>query len=73
MGSAPTGHFEVELFCNDPHTYVELEDHSSFDEIAPGATYSQTVTWFVRRLPVGANNAVNSPTLLSAVSELLAL
>lgn len=73
VGSAPTGHFEVELFCNDAHTYVELEDHSSFDEIAPGATYSRTVVWFVRRLPMGANNTPGSATLIGAVNELLAL
>jgi hypothetical protein len=69
--SAPTGHFEVELFCNDAHTYVELEDHSSFDDIAPGATYTQTVTWYLRRLPVGTPVTVGSAELIGAVNTLL--
>jgi hypothetical protein len=69
--SAPTGHYEVELFCNDAHTYVELEDHSSFDDIAPGATYTQTVTWYLRRLPVGTPVTVGSAELIGAVNTLL--
>jgi hypothetical protein len=69
--SAPTGHYEVELFCNNPHTYVELEDHSSFDDIAPGATYTQTVTWYLRRLPVGTAVTVGSAELITAVNTVL--
>ena len=69
--AAPTGHFEVELFCNNPHTYVELEDHSSFDDIAPGATYTQTVHWYVRRLPVGTPVTVGSAELIAAVNTVL--
>src|SRR5262249_7458137 len=28
LASEPPGHYPLEFYCNDPHTYVELEDHS---------------------------------------------
>jgi hypothetical protein len=68
---APPGHYPVEFYCNDPHTYVELEDHSSYDEIAPGATYTQTVTWYLRRLPIGTDRSAGSAPLIAAVLNTL--
>lgn len=65
-GMAPTGHFEVELFCSDAHSYVELEEHSPYAMIAPGQTYTQTVTWYLRRLPAGTDRSVGSPALIAA-------
>ncbi|HVY32319.1 MAG TPA: hypothetical protein VHB79_37540 [Polyangiaceae bacterium] len=64
--SAPPDHYPIEFYCNDPHTYVELEDHSSYDEIAPGATYTRTVTWYVRRLPSGTDRSIGSAALIAA-------
>jgi len=69
--TAPTGHYDIELFCNDPPTYIELEDHSSYDVIMPGATYTATVRWYLRRLPVGTDRSVGSPALIAAVKSLL--
>jgi hypothetical protein len=69
--AAPPGHWEVEVFCNDPHTYVELEDHSAYDQIAPGATYTQTVRWYLRRLPVGTDRTIGSAALIAAVRAIL--
>lgn len=69
----PTGHYDVELYCNDPHTYVELEEHSAFKTIMPGATYTQTSRWYVRRLPVGTDRSIGSPALVAAVKGLLGL
>jgi hypothetical protein len=69
--AAPPGHWEVELYCNDPHTYVELEDHSAYDQIAPGATYTQTVRWYLRRLPVGTDRRPGSAALIAAVRATL--
>jgi hypothetical protein len=71
--AAPPGHFEVELFSSDAHTYVELEDHSSYDLIAPGQTYTQTVRWYVRRLPIGTDRKVGSAALLAAVKNALGI
>jgi hypothetical protein len=71
LAQAPPGHYPIELYCNDPHTYVELEDHSSYDEIAPGATYTQTVIWYLRRLPAGIDRSVGSTALVSAALQTL--
>jgi len=62
----PPGHQPVEFYCNDPHTYVEIEDHSSYDQIAVGATYTQTVTWYLRRLRVGTDRTAGSMALINA-------
>ena len=53
------------------NTYVELEEHSSFDSIAPGATYTQTVTWYLRRLPMGTDRSVGSAALIAAALSTL--
>jgi hypothetical protein len=70
--AAPPGHYPVEFYCNDPHTYVELEDHSSYDSIAPGATSTRTVTWYLRRLPAGTDRSVGSAALIAATLATLA-
>jgi hypothetical protein len=70
---APPGHYDVELFCNDPPTYIELEDHSSYDMIMPGATYTATVRWYLRRLPKGTDISVGSTALIAAVKDLLGI
>jgi hypothetical protein len=67
----PPGHYPIEFFCNDPHTYVEIEDHSSYDQVAPGATYTQTVTWYLRRLPVGTDRSTGSAALIAAAQSTL--
>jgi hypothetical protein len=66
LASAPPDHYPVELYSNDPHSYVELEDHSAYDEIAAGATYTQTVTWYLRRLPPGTDSSAGSAALIAA-------
>ena len=71
VATAPTGHYPIEIYCNDPHTYVELEDHSSYDEIAPGATYTQTVTWYLRRLPLNTDRSAGSAALIAAANTTL--
>jgi hypothetical protein len=69
--AAPPAHYPIEFYCNDPHTYVELEDHSSYDEIAAGATYTQTVTWYLRRLPLGTDRSAGSAALTAAAQSTL--
>ncbi|HET6282353.1 MAG TPA: hypothetical protein VFH73_15410 [Polyangia bacterium] len=69
---APPGHYEIELFCNDAHSYVELEDHSAYIPIAVGQTYTQTVKWYVRRLPAG-DHTLGSATLIAAAKGVLGL
>jgi hypothetical protein len=69
--AAPPDHHPIEFYCNDPHTYVELEDHSAYSEIAPGATYTRTVTWYLRRLPAGTDRNAGSSALVAAVMSAL--
>jgi len=71
QAQGPPGENPLEFYCNADHTYVELEDHSPYDAIAPGATTTRTVTWYLRRLPVGTSHAVGSPALIAAVQSLL--
>jgi hypothetical protein len=48
---------DVELYVNDPEMddqrYIELENQAAYGTIAPGASVSWTVTWYLRRLPAG--------------------
>jgi hypothetical protein len=67
----PTGHMAVELYCNDPHTYVELEEHSAFKTVMPGATYTHAVRWYLRRLPAGTDRSIGSAALIAAVKSVL--
>jgi len=63
--------FEIEIFCNSPHTYVEIEEYSAYTSIAPGTGYTQTVHWYLRRLPVGTDNSVGSAMLIAAEKAVL--
>jgi hypothetical protein len=71
LAAGPPEHYPIEFYCNDPHTYVEIEDHSSYDEIAPGATHTQTVTWYLRRLPLGTDRTAGSAALIAAAQTTL--
>jgi hypothetical protein len=70
QAQGPPGENPLEFYCNAPHTYVELEDHSPYDPIAPGATSTRTVTWYLRRLPAGDHTA-GSAALVAAVQSAL--
>jgi hypothetical protein len=70
QAAGPPGENPIEWYCNAPHTYVELEDHSPYDSIAMGATSTRTVTWYLRRLPAGDHTA-GSATLIAAVQSAL--
>ncbi|HEV3032239.1 MAG TPA: hypothetical protein VG319_11390 [Polyangia bacterium] len=70
QAQGPPGENPIEWYCNAPHTYVELEDHSPYDSIPAGATSTRTVTWYLRRLPAGDHTA-GSATLIAAVQSAL--
>jgi len=60
---------DVELYTNRLHTYIELENQGSYASIAPGASISWTVTWFLKRLPAGINATPGDPTLAPFVRD----
>jgi hypothetical protein len=63
--------FAIEMYCSNAHTYVELEEYSAYSSIAPGATYTQTVHWYLRRLPIGIDRSVGSAALIAAEKAVL--
>jgi hypothetical protein len=70
--------FEIELYATDTptstaHTYVELEEYSAYTSIAPNATYTQTVRWYLRRLPMGTDRSVGSAALVAAAKAVLGI
>jgi hypothetical protein len=65
--------FAIELYASDPPTYEELEDYSAYQSVAAGATYTQTVHWYLRRLPMEAADAgVGNAALIAAAQAVLA-
>lgn len=48
---------DVELYTNALHTYIELENQAAYGAIAPGASTSWSVTWYLRALPAGITAA----------------
>jgi hypothetical protein len=64
--------FAIELYASDPPTYEELEDYSAYQSVAAGASYTQTVHWYLRRLPMETDAGVGNAGLIAAVQAVLA-
>jgi hypothetical protein len=60
---------DVELYTNEAHTYIELENLGPYVSIAPGASASWTVTWYLRRLPAALEATAGSMALAQFVRE----
>ncbi|HXI58979.1 MAG TPA: YidC/Oxa1 family insertase periplasmic-domain containing protein [Polyangia bacterium] len=60
---------DVELYTNKLHTYIELEDQGAYGDIAPGASTSWTVTWFLKRLPAGVTATAGDAALAAFVRD----
>jgi hypothetical protein len=76
MAPPAPDNFAIELYATDTptstaHTYVELEEYSVYKSIAPGTAYTQTVHWYLRRLPMGTDRTVGSTALIAAVHAAL--
>jgi hypothetical protein len=67
VAMSPPGQLPAAIYADDPPDYEEVEDHSAYSSIAPGATYTQTVRWYLRRLPVGTDRSAGSAALVAAV------
>jgi hypothetical protein len=66
------GEGDVELFTNAVHSYIELENQGPYGNIAPGASTSWTVTWFLRRLPANIAATVGNADLAQFVRGTIA-
>ena len=63
---------DVELYTNLDHTYIELENQGAYASIAPGASSSWRVTWYLRALPAAIDGATPSPALAQFVRDVIA-
>jgi hypothetical protein len=62
---------EIELYVNEGHDYVEVENQGAYASIAPGQTVSWKVVWYVRRLPPGVASTLGSADLVAFVAQTL--
>jgi hypothetical protein len=62
---------EIELYVNAAHDYIEVENQGAYAAIAPGATTSWRVVWYVRKLPAGLVPSVGNADLVAFVAETL--
>ncbi len=61
------GEGEIEIYAN--RSYVEVEQQGAYQQLAPGAQLSWTVSWYLRRLPEGLEPAVGSQALIDFARE----
>jgi hypothetical protein len=60
---------DVELYTNDEHTYIEIENQAAYGSIAPGQSVSWKVEWFLRRMPAGVAATAGNAALVQFVRE----
>jgi hypothetical protein len=68
---AAPGEAEIELYTDDAHTYIEVENQGAYASVAPGATSTWTVRWFLRQLDATVSVQPGSADLLSLVRGLV--
>ena len=68
---AAPGEAEIELYTDAGRTYVEVENQGAYVNLAPGATMTWPVRWFLRQLDAGIQVTPGSAELLTFVRSLL--
>jgi len=58
---------EIEIYANQ--RYVEVEQQGAYQQVAPQAKISWTVTWYLRRLPQGIEANIGNQALIDFVRE----
>ena len=71
LAQAAPGEAEIELYTDAGHSYVEVENQGAYASLAPGATVTWTVRWFLRQLDASVPAKPGSAELLSAVRALV--
>lgn len=79
VGQAAPSEAEIEIYTSNPPAgmagaarYVEVENLGVYTDIAPGASLTWTVRWYVRTLPPNVMATAGNPELLALVQSLLA-
>jgi hypothetical protein len=68
---AAPGEAEIEIYTDAGHSYIEVENQGAYVSVAPGATSTWTVRWFLRQLDASVSVQPGSAELLSLVRGLL--
>lgn len=68
---AAPGEAEIEIYADAAHTYVEVENQGAYTNLAPGASLTWTVRWFLRKLDASLSAQAGSSALLTLVRGLL--
>lgn len=68
---AAPGEAEIEIYTDAGHRYIEVENQGACVELAPGASLTWTVRWFLRKLDPAVVAKVGSASLLGAVRALI--
>ncbi len=68
---AAPGEAEIEIYTDAGHSYIEIENQGAYASLAPGATSTWTVRWFLRQLDPSLSAQVGSADLLSLVRALV--
>lgn len=55
---------EIELWLSGDHQYIELENQSRYQQIAPNDTLRYTIKWYLRKLPPAVTVSAGSQSLL---------
>lgn len=67
--AAAPGEAEIEIYTG-PSPYVEIEPQGAYQPLAPGASRTWTVRWFLRQLPPSVVPAAGNATLVAMVKSL---
>jgi hypothetical protein len=65
------GEAEIEIYTDVGHSYIEVENQGAYASVAPGATSTWTVRWFLRQLDASVSVQPGSADLLSLVRGLV--
>lgn len=66
------GQAQIELYADPGHSYVEVEQQGAYQAIEPGGHADWSVTWRLRRVPLGLEIAAGNKSLLALVRALVA-
>jgi hypothetical protein len=67
--SVAPGENEIELWLNGDHAYIELENQSKYESIAPGDSIEYEVKWYLRQIPTNIDIAAGSTGLVNYITD----
>jgi hypothetical protein len=67
--SVAPGENEIELWLNGDHAYIELENQSKYESIAPGDSIEYKVKWYLRKMPADIDIAAGNIDLINYITD----